>query len=91
MPPVALPMDTQLTNVPTPPAMVRFWSPGGSSTVRSVSTLTRLTQAPETELYVDRLQMPPARTGGIRAEVRIREALQFRAGPGDFVLDHDEE
>ena len=91
MPPVALPVDTQLTSMPSPPAMVRFWSPGGSRTVTVVSTLPKLAAEPEAELRLEYLRAALPARGAVRAVVRVGDALPFRAGAGDFVLDHDEE
>jgi len=91
MPPVALPPSTQLTNLPEPPAMVRFWSPLGSSTVAAVSTLPRLSVTPEVELRVERLRVPPPAKGAVRMAVRVGGPLQFRAAPGAFDLSDDEE
>jgi len=91
MPPVALPLHTQLMDVPSPPAMVRFWSPSGSRTVAAVSTLPTLTLVAEPELHLEHLRVTPSARGGVRAEVRVGAAMEFRAGPGDFILDHDEE
>lgn len=91
MPPVALPVDTQVMNMPSPPAIVRFWSPGGARTVAAVSTLPKLTAVPEVELRLDYLRVALPARGAVRAAVRVGEALPFRAGAGDFVLDDDEE
>lgn len=91
MPPVALPVDTQLMNVPSPPAMVRFWTPSGSTTVAGVTTLPKLSLVAQPELYMERLQVSPPTQGGVRAQVRLGAPLQFQAGSGDFILDHDEE
>jgi hypothetical protein len=89
--PVALPIDTQLMNVPSPPAMVRFWTPSGSTTVAGVTTLPKLSLVPQPELYMEQLQVSPPTQGGVRAQVRLGAPLQFQAGSGDFILDHDEE
>jgi hypothetical protein len=88
---VALPLHTQLTELPTAPAMVRFWSPGGSSTAAVVSTLPRLALVPEPDLYLDQLRLVPSQRGAVRAQVKVGKPLEFSSGPGDFVLDHDDE
>ncbi|MBI2388482.1 MAG: hypothetical protein HYV09_02595 [Deltaproteobacteria bacterium] len=71
--------------------MVRFWNPSGSTTVAAVTTLPRLSLVTQPELYMERLQVSPATQGSVRAHVRIGAPLQFQAGPGDFILDHDDE
>lgn len=88
---VALPTNNQVLNVPAPPAMKRFWNPGGSRTVTTVSTLPRLSLVTEPELFFDHLQLEPQQHGAIRAELRVGKALEFRGGSGDFALDHDDE
>jgi hypothetical protein len=89
--PVAFPIDTQLTTIPSPPATVRFWSPSGSRTVAHVSTLPGLALVTEPELYLDHLQVAPTARDAVRAAIRVGAPLEFQAGPGDFALDHDEE
>ncbi len=82
--------DTQLARVPPAPATARFWGPRGAPSDAVVSTLARLTLVPAREVHVDRLLLTPASQGGVRAVIRVGEALQFRAGPGDFVLEPHE-
>lgn len=91
MPRVALPPSTQLTSLPEPPAMVRFWSPLGANTVAAVSTLPKLSAAPEAELHVQHLRVTPPAHGAVRMAVRVAAPLQFRAAPGAFDLSDDEE
>lgn len=90
MPPVTLPLDTQLTNLQAPPAMVRFWS-DHVPTMQFVSTSPRLTRAPEPELHLEHLRVVPPARGAVRAAVRQGPPLHFLAAPGSFVLDDDEE
>ena len=91
MPPLAFRLDTQLTRVPAAPVTTRFWGPRGVRTDAVVSTLPNLTLVPMPELYLDRLQMTPRARGGVRAAVRVGGPLPFRARPGTFVLEPDEE
>lgn len=90
MPPVALPLDTQLLHMPQPPAMVRFWSPMGP-TAAAVSTLPKLATTVEVELRVEHLHVPLPAQGAVRTAVRVGAPLTFRVGSNAFALDHDEE
>lgn len=40
---------------------------------------------------MDKLQVNLPTEGSVRAQVRLGDPLQFQAGSGDFILDHDEE
>jgi hypothetical protein len=91
MPALAFREDTQLTKLPPVDVTARFWGPRGAGTAAVVSTLPKLMLVPEPELYLDHLQVAPDTRGAVRVALRVGGELRFRAGAGDFALEHDEE
>lgn len=79
-----LPPRTQISDYPTPPAMVRFFD------TKVVSTLPHLKSA-NAPIDFEHVDIQLSRSGELRVEVRVDGPLQFRAAPGDFFLNHDDD